>query len=912
MIAALLTPPMALFAVKAVESNKNEVSDWLPASYEETTQLRWFRKHFVADQFVLISWEGCDLGAAPDGSQDDPRMEKLVAALERAKVPSPTGGGEVPCFCKLTTGRRVLSELTAAPTNLPIEVALSRLQGTLIGPDGKQTCVLATLSNDAVKKMRAAVGRPIRRPLKLRNDVVSPLFVALAEAGIGEEEVRLGGPPIDNVAIDEEGERTLARLAGLAGLFGVGLAWWSLRSVRMTCIVFLCGGLSAGLALAIVPLTGGTMDAILMSMPALVYVLSVSGCIHFINYYVQAAEEHGVEAAVPYAVRHAWWPALLCSVTTAIGLVSLCPSDITPIRKFGAYSAAGVMAMLLVLFLVLPAILRFWPWRPHRPTAEQSERSAIPAPYWTRFGNAIRRRHGLVMTGCFGVIALLCFGLPRVTTSIDLLKLFGAEAKLITDYKWYEANIGRLVPMELVVRFPKESLREHLAPGAPTEALVASHNFLERFELVGRLQNSIESKLGPAGEDLAGATMSAVTFAQELTGPGAGFRRATERYIADQELAAHRDAFERSGFLRTDPETGEELWRISVRFAAFHGVDHGQLVSRLRSAVEPEFAARRAAVAALQGLSAELGAAPSGKRIALLTPQTGVEQAQCVAQHLAAKRVLAAGVPQSLSELTDKQRAALQKLDGVVVARETSEAELAELGRMGLTVLASIDPAGQSRSDGSEVGVAYTGVIPIVYKAQRSLLDSLISSTWWSFATITPLMMFVCGGVAAGAVVMLPNALPVLVVFGGMGWLGVPVDIGSMMAASIALGVAVDDTIHFLAWFREDMERLGDRAAATLCAYQRSATPTLQAALINGLGLSVFASSSFTPTQRFGWLMLAILMAGVAAELVMLPALLFGPLGAAFRPAKAADQQAKEVPAPHVRRRRPAQTTPTA
>ena len=53
----------------------------------------------------------------------------------------------------------------------------------------------------------------------------------------------------------------------------------------------------------------------------------------------------------------------------------------------------------------------------------------------------------------------------------------------------------------------------------------------------------------------------------------------------------------------------------------------------------------------------------------------------------------------------------------------------------------------------------------------------------------------------------------------------------------------------------------------------------MQAAAISGLGLSVFALSTFTPTQRFGYLMLTILFAGLVAELIMLPALLAGPLG---------------------------------
>jgi hypothetical protein len=135
---------------------------------------------------------------------------------------------------------------------------------------------------------------------------------------------------------------------------------------------------------------------------------------------------------------------------------------------------------------------------------------------------------------------------------------------------------------------------------------------------------------------------------------------------------------------------------------------------------------------------------------------------------------------------------------------------------------------------------------------------------------------------------MLPNVLPIVMVFGGMGWLGVDVDVGSMMTASIALGVAVDDTIHYLNWFREELDRIGDRKKAILAAYKHCATPTLQAAVISGLGLSVFAISTFTPTQRFGVLMLVILWLGAVAELIYFPALLAGPLGSVFKPRKKA------------------------
>ena len=214
-----------------------------------------------------------------------------------------------------------------------------------------------------------------------------------------------------------------------------------------------------------------------------------------------------------------------------------------------------------------------------------------------------------------------------------------------------------------------------------------------------------------------------------------------------------------------------------------------------------------------------------------------------------------------------------------------------DYGQFVTDLRAVIDPyvkeaGGHVSGNVEPVKVTYTGVIPIVYKAQRSLLGSLVNSTWWSFATITPLLMLVSRGFLAGMVAMLPNILPVLAIFGAMGWLMVPIDIGSMMAASIALGVAVDDTIHYLTWFRHELNETGSRHLAILGAYRHCATPTVQAAMINGLALSVFAFSTFMPTRKFGFLMLTILVAGMVAELVLLPALLASPLGRAFKPAK--------------------------
>jgi predicted RND superfamily exporter protein len=920
---AILIPIACVSAVRAVKSNRNDVSDWLPKDYDETRELTWFRRHFVADQFVLISWDGATLGEDPSGKDDDPRLAKLVEELKQARMEREDGSGSDPIFKAdgITTGRTVLQQLMAPPAAMGPHKATERLKGSLIGPDGKQTVVMATLTEVASKNLRRSIGRPVKR-FGLIKRTPSPFFQALHNAGLSEDEVRLGGPPVDNNAIDEEGENSLVKLAGLAALLGFSLSYYSLRSFRMTMVVFFCGVFSAALSLAAVRWSGFSMDAILMSMPALIYVLAVSGAVHITNYYRQAVIHHGFEGAVERGIRHAWKPAFLCSITTGIGLASLHTSQIIPIAKFGDFSAIAVFSMLIILFLFLPAMLTLWPWTP----PEMRGKSAAAAiaegkarefaadhagERWARFGMWVDKHHIGVSAACFAVIGILCLGLPRVRTSIDLLKLFSNDARLLEDYRWFEANLGRIVPVELVLHFPEETLAEaEGAEGLKPGQLVARHTFLERLDLVKEVQASIEKHLGAKGEDIVGATMSPATFIRDVSVDGTGAGPMMTRTKTNNELLEARQAIEGSGFLRKDHDYPEDdLWRVSVRVAAFSEVDQGMVVQHIRDAVEPVLTARAASVTALQRLAQMRDGQPGGARVLYWHPHDDAFVAVDVDPLLESKNIRVRNEKTPFEKVSDEKLAKLsESYDGLVLGPGFTEGEKARLRQAGVPILAVYDAVAaerskqvaEAKSSGTkieDVSVVYTGVIPVVYKAQRELLNSLIESTCWSFSTITPLMMYVCGGVLAGLVVILPNALPVLVVFGGMGWLGIPVDIGSMMAASIALGVAVDDTIHFLAWFRDDFVALGDRKLAVLSAYRRSATATLQAALINGLGLSVFATSSFTPTKRFGWLMLAILIAGMVAELIMCPSLLFGPMGKVFeRKKKSAPPTTPEKP----------------
>jgi hypothetical protein len=174
---------------------------------------------------------------------------------------------------------------------------------------------------------------------------------------------------------------------------------------------------------------------------------------------------------------------------------------------------------------------------------------------------------------------------------------------------------------------------------------------------------------------------------------------------------------------------------------------------------------------------------------------------------------------------------------------------------------------------------SYTGPMPLTYMAQRSLLLDLLKSFLTALVLIAVMMMIYLRTFRGGLVVMLPNLFPTVLLFGLACLWGVAINIGSVMTASVALGIAVDDTLHFVTWFRRELTATGSRDLAVRRAYRHCAKAMVQSTLICGLGLMVYTLSPFVPTQRFAVMMLTLLLAALVGDLMLLPALLIGPLG---------------------------------
>ncbi|MCA9262844.1 MAG: MMPL family transporter [Planctomycetales bacterium] len=930
---------------------------------------RWF---FVTPEGDLYRWQGMDtwVGRIYRAAERAIRGSNVIKA-ELVESIGPEDGPwyyadprrlEADLFKSIVTGPSLLNQITQDDGALQNEVSLakSRLTGVLFGPDGQQTCLLITLTDHGRQHLHQVLGRgmlsrPRGRLLRMAEEAglqpppIPSLWPPPLNRWIGNEEVsatapllRLGGPPIDNVAIDEEGQITLVRLVGLSLLLGLVIAWTSFRSIPVTFLLFFVGGTSAVASLGFVWWGGSSMDAVLMSMPSLVYVLGLSGAVHIVNYYRDTVETGGFPGNPTGALKFGWKPCTLAAFTTALGLVSLSNADIVPIRKFGIFSAFAVVFTLVLMFTVMPAGLQLWPPKSFAYVRDPNRRTFqdVVRAFWNAVGAFIVRRHMLVTTVSLVIFAIGLMGVQRINTTVQLLKLFHPEAKIIQDYTWLEAHLGKLVPMELVARVDESLIRtgersdDEDATQNPEDRFRLS--FLERMEITENIRKALDERFAHDDRDVVGSSMMAATFAPPLPGPGGGFSQVAMRGAYSRQLDARRDEITRSDFYRVDADGISEMWRVSLRLAAMTDVDYGEFVGDIKMAVEPVMAAYKYRQLILRKIDRSRdGNGFRGAEVLVLGAYKGERPDNGASANSGEANDAGGGAPTSdppalVDETGEPDDQASDDEQGIVFCRtlrslltnaalktrwhdpadELSEGWTDRLGRYDCVVIVRNDPrydavrdlpginlvdatdfeftpsptARTAAAENEPVQVVYTGLVPVVYKAQRTLLNNLIKSTIWAFVSISVVMMLLLRSFRAGIVSMLPNIFPVLVVFGAMGWTKVLVDIGSMMTASVAMGVAVDDTIHFLTWFRRGLDEGRDRNEAIMLAYERCASAMTQTTMIAGLGLSVFALSTFTPTQRFGVLMLTLMFTALIGDLIFLPAILAGPAGRAFKP----------------------------
>ena len=883
--------PIAVWGVKSLQM-ENEVHQWVSSDNLQAKAFRWYKQQFPADEAFLFTWDGSSL--------DDPRVEAFAKKIRPVTGEDGVPRGGLKQVKSVRTPQELIGEI--ARHGVTREEAVARLKGVLIGAGKlrvrltetgrgqREKCIqlltrqvdeklglklevfpagpvpsLAALDEncdemiaesgsaegsvaqsassgsgsesvmpsntahdfqvrwvgmqptgalvDSVRKIASELQLPVTTTTAAPKPLVeecffvpgAPIAIAISlsesgqadrklafrnlraaaiEAGIPADAIHMGGGSVSGAALNEEVQRSVwntevpvyqlhrRTIVGISGLVGAILSFWLLRSVRLSALVLGASYFTVLLSVSLVPMTGGSMNMVLVVMPTLLFVTTLSGSIHLANYWRHAAFKNAANAVVD-AVRTARTPCIWASLTTAIGLASLMTSSLQPIRAFGMYSAIGTIVSLFIVLYGLPALLQICPIR--KPRQDELDQAG-----WQSFGQWIVCNHKAVTVASALIAGVSMYGFVYFKTETKVIRYFSENTQIVKDYNFLEENLAGIVPVEVIVRFDQESQSEL--------------KFLERAELVGQIQRKLRGL-----EDISGA-LSLVDFLPEVEPPPENSNvRQRALYAAKSRAIEERVKSGQSGagaFLSTAGTAsefnapGDELWRVTAQVAIMSELHYGSFTQRLDE------------------------------------------------------------ICQSVLRTTSGQSEENYRPAATQVAYHPGASHLV------------------------------TGMVPLFLATQEELLNSLLNSFILAFSTIAVVMMIMLRHPVAGLLAMVPNILPIGIVFGLVSWGGLAVDIGTVVTASVALGIAIDGTLHIITWFRMGIAAGKLRSQAVIDALNHCGPAMWQTSFVVGLGLLMLWPADLVLISRFGWLMAALIGAALVADLFLAPALLAGPMGA--------------------------------
>jgi predicted RND superfamily exporter protein len=177
--------------------------------------------------------------------------------------------------------------------------------------------------------------------------------------------------------------------------------------------------------------------------------------------------------------------------------------------------------------------------------------------------------------------------------------------------------------------------------------------------------------------------------------------------------------------------------------------------------------------------------------------------------------------------------------------------------------------------------VTMTGIGALWLKLLDYIISSQVQGFLIAFLVIAAMMIWIFRSLKTGLISMVPNLVPVFLTLGVMGWCGIPLDYSKIMIASVAIGIAVDDTIHLISRYRHQFLVYGDYTVALRVALTDVGRALVITSVVLVVGFLAFTLSVMHSQAMYGVLLATTITSALVADLLLTPALVltFAPFG---------------------------------
>ena len=643
--------------------------------------------------------------------------------------------------------------------------------------------------------------------------------------------IHFAGLPHLRVQISKRILGEMIFFVGLSLLVTSCLLFLFFRSFRVVliCLIVVC--IAVIWSLGSVAFLEFRLSSLMALLPALMIVIGVPNCIFLMTKFHQEMKEHGNKVkALSLVIQKIGTATFLTNFTTAIGFLTFAFTNSNHLMQFGIVASTNIMMVFLLSLCILPTLTSFFNPPKARHLKHLDRKFAVGMLNF--IVEIVQKRRKLIYFISLIIVLISLYGLTKIKLTGNITSDLPKEDSIYKDVKFMEKHFGGAIPFEMLISY-KESGR-----------LMTKSTLTKVAEIQALLQN----------DSLFSRSISPVDFVKLINMSYYGNNPDKYTLIANRDrlrLKKYVDNLAVSninggGFSLKDlVDTTTCTIRIRCQMKDIGSNEVHDKVNSLKIQVDEILNPTKREIERFYKISK---ASNQKKR------------SNYIDSIFEANSSIASGVGAIYAQKYPKLETQFSN-NPDFIRRYYSEKDFL--------------PNLRKAINREYFDVIYTGVSVVASDGTRYLVNNLISSLIFAIICIGVLMALLFRSWRMVLISMIPNIIPLIVTAGIMGFFGIPLKASTLLIFSIAFGISIDDTIHFLSKYRQELKnKQWDIKNCVLIAIRESGLGMFYTSIVLFCGFSVFAFSQFGGTQALGILISITLLVAMVNNLVLLPALL--------------------------------------
>ena len=649
-------------------------------------------------------------------------------------------------------------------------------------------------------------------------------------------------------------------------------------------------------SLGLIGLFGFKLSILMALIPPLMIVIGIPNCIFLLTKFHREVKDHGNKTkALSRVIQKVGNATFLTNLTTALGFATFIFTNSEKLVEFGTIASINILMVFVLSICIIPIVFSIS--KPPKPKHLKHLEKTYTNAVIDKFVYLASNKRRLVYLVAVGVVLLSLFGLTRIEATGNLTSDLPDSDPVLKDIQFIERNFGGAVPFELIIDYKEDGRK--LSPSLLTkvesvqELLKEDTLFSKSLSIVDLLKTI---NMAYYGNDPARYELINRKDMRRLNGYVKAFQDDVQRIAS---LHNHLSAFKAGN----DSYADTILMNYPLIWNSFSTNDTMQTVEEVnRIKTLPDFTTRLEKIVLSDfpepttnvSMKELVDTANTTLRVRMQILDIGSYEIAALVDSLKKKVDVILNPEKNQAELFYAKFVGGKKnyLDSLFNLSNSYRNNLSTIitnGDDSLMFELDLNPElifGYSDNEGFNAHLReaidkdyldflFTGTSVVAAEGTQYLVKNLLISLLIAIVIIAILMSLLFGSWRMVIISLIPNFIPLIVTAGIMGFFHIPIKPSTILVFSIAFGISVDDTIHFLAKYRQELKvRRWDLKGCVINALRETGLSMFYTSIVLFFGFSMFALSQFGGTQALGLLVSLTLLVAMVTNLAVLPSLL--------------------------------------